>query len=663
MAVHKQKKLPSRLFTGRKPPNIQPLHSSRRGETTDKSKDLHFRSLAKKYLETYQQGESPPPDQGEAGRLHPTGIEYLPGFESAATRLLEAVERRQKICAYGDFDCDGVCSTVILLDFLASAGAEKEQIRYFIPSRHIEDYGVTDAGLNACVGRHKPDLIVFLDCGNSSQAEISRLKAGHYGDRKIEAIVIDHHPCNPAANVSQECPHLNANSHEILPPPCQSLRYVCAAGMTFAFCCKLAEKQRLTGWNKQKALILAGLATQADVVPLHGINRLLVRYAAKLANQASFAETVPGLACLHELLIKQHNIGASAKKVTIDEETFGYLWGPCINAGGRLDSASPSVELLKESNNSSERSKAEEVLSLNQRRQSIQSAMLRTAEAMAYAQVEDREPAKVLLVCLPRWHIGVVGIIAGRLRDRFQRPAIVCGWTSDHVWRGSARSTEYFDLGSVLTEAKNVGLILSGGGHRLAAGLRFHENQRAKLHHWLCNHKSLPKETPTEVLKPLSQAYDLPAEKWLALYEELGPFGAGTPKPPLLVSRVRLVRLELVVWQKSGSFPTDQKQRKWGSIKHFDGHSTQLADEKPVPSPAALALDVLRKKTGFGLLVAVFQQENEHGDTRELHASWNNLTRGLREWRVGADYALLLEIKLNNKGEAAFRVKDSWGLV
>lgn len=589
-------------------------------------------------------------------------IEALPSFVHARNRLQRAIKEPHKVVVYGDYDCDGVSATAIMVDFLAESGLPAERRAWYIPDRFAEGYGLSRVALETCVQRHAPDLIVAVDCGSNSMAEIEALSCGEIGGRKIDTLVIDHHGMaagakNPAV----------ALLNPVTEPALIELQGMCAAGLVFLFCERMAWHGEVKKWNRPRALLLAGLASYADVMPMRGLSRNLVKHAIKIAGRLNRArldqasadspdaqaeqpaglEVVPGLVALHRELFQ----GKAPPQIS--ERTFGFDWGPCLNAAGRLEHAALSLELLLEPAPEKCSAIAKKMAEVNRRRQALQARILTEAEHMAQAQVEDRYPARVILVASARWHLGVVGIVAARLRERFGRPALVCGQDGDGNWRGSGRSVPGFDLGQAIRQAKSLALLESGGGHPMAVGLQFTETQRPCLHRWLTEESGVTDEhLKSPIQGVLTTADSMTAGSWRELFRGLHPFGAGNPEPPLMVANARLKLAFLRVWPNSKHRPSGDAEPPVEEHYVVAGAS---AGETERPSDYYSALEALRKRRGFGLVLGFFQI----GDN-ELKVSWRNVNRGLQEWRLGGHYTLRLQLYERRDGKPVFSVVDSW---
>ncbi|MFL5318524.1 MAG: single-stranded-DNA-specific exonuclease RecJ [Myxococcaceae bacterium] len=439
----------------------------------------------------------------------------MKGMPETVARVHKAVKRAEKITLWGDYDVDGVCSTSLLSLFLKSLSAT---VATYIPHRLEEGYGLNVAAIER-IAQDGTKLLVTLDCGITSHAEIA--KANELG---LEVVVVDHH------TVPETMPPALAvlNPHQ---PGCTyPTKHLCAAGVTFNLCMGLRKLLREEGFfqgrtepNLREYLDLVALATVADVVPLTGANRILVKHGLKELTAAKR----PGVRALKEVAGLPPDGAVTAGQV-------GFRLGPRINAAGRLDDASVGLRLLTCRTEDEARPLAKELDAANAERQAIEQDILNQALAMA----EARKSARGFVLYGEGWHPGVVGIVASRVVEKYHRPTAVIG-VKDGVGKGSARSIEAFHLYDAL---KNCADHLSRfGGHKHAAGLTV-------------DARMLP--AFTEAFEKIAAAQltedDLVArcrvdaivtaqeltESAVEAIQALAPFGNGNPEPVLGVRNV-----------------------------------------------------------------------------------------------------------------------------
>jgi single-stranded-DNA-specific exonuclease len=461
--------------------------------------------------------------------LEPTLRALLPDpsvlidMDQAAARLARAVRSGERVAVFGDYDVDGACAGALMGRALRALGC---QVLHYVPHRLREGYG-PNAPAIAGLCAEGATLIVCVDCGIAAHAALAAA-AG-----RAEVIVLDHHKAEgappPVAAV------VNPNRLD-----CPSgLRHLCAAAVAFLTCIALHRALRRDGFFQGSTepplldlLDLVALATVCDVMPLTGLNRALVTQGLKVLARRDRA----GLAALLEVGQLRDRPGTHA---------LGFLIGPRINAAGRIDEPDLGLRLLLCDDPIEARAMAERLDAVNRRRQEVEAAVLTAAFAQAEAQLAAGHA--VLLVEGEGWHPGVVGIVAGRIKERFNRPACVAG-TAEGLAKGSARSVPGLDLGAAVIAARQSGLLESGGGHAMAAGFSYRSENQAALHAFL-------DERLAGALR-LPGAADLIVEGSLTVkgatcdlaqqVERLGPFGAGNEEPVFALSRARVVRADRV---------------------------------------------------------------------------------------------------------------------
>ncbi len=451
-----------------------------------------------------------------------TEPDALAGAEEAAERIVRAVRAGQKICVYGDYDADGVCATAILVGCLKLAGADVE---YYIPQRIEEGYGLNRTALEHLRTERRVDLLVTVDCGIRSVEE-----ARHARQLGMDLIVTDHH--HPGAELPEAevivHPRLNGSD-----PACATL---CGAGIALKLAWAIAR--RITGQNRlppryreylRDCLLLAAVATVADVVPLLGENRVLVHYGLKALRKAPPL----GLAELMRLagVDREHDLPA---------ETIAYRIAPRLNAVGRLGHARHAVELLMTRSTARAEELARHLDQLNGQRQSLENRIYR--EALELTR-EDPELAAgpALVLGKPSWHPGIVGIVAARLVRRFWKPTVLIT-TSAPIAQGSGRSIPGYDLCAALEACREW--LLGYGGHAAAVGVRMKPHLLDQFRRALVAHaeQTLGTDQPQQVLTIDSEValaeLTVGAVRWV---EAMGPFGQANQRPLLLASDVELL--------------------------------------------------------------------------------------------------------------------------
>ncbi len=443
-----------------------------------------------------------------AAYLTPTLRELMPDphqmrdMEKAAARFRQAVKSGQKIAIFADYDVDGGSSAALLLTWLRSCG---QQATLYIPDRIDEGYGPNDAAMTALAGDH--DLIVCVDCGTLSHGPIAAANGA-------DVIVLDH--------------HLGAETlppaHAVVNPNRQDetgdLGHLCAAAVVFMMLVEVNRQMRTngeTGPDLMAMLDLVALATVADVAPLTGVNRAFVRQGLTV-------------------MARRQRIGltALADVAGLDQAPssyhLGFLLGPRVNAGGRIGKADLGARLLATDDRNEAQALAERLDQLNTERREVEAQVRDQALEQAAARGTD---GALVWAAGEGWHPGVVGIVAARLKEATNRPAIVIGLDGD-IGKGSGRSVSGIDLGAAIQRTAAEELLIKGGGHKMAAGLTVARDQLEPAMDRLS--ELLAKQGAAEI-GPADLRLDsllMPGAATLDLINQIenaGPFGAGAPAP------------------------------------------------------------------------------------------------------------------------------------
>ncbi|AUQ98301.1 single-stranded-DNA-specific exonuclease RecJ [Phaeobacter inhibens] len=449
------------------------------------------------------------PSHEASGFLTPQLKELLPDprrmkdMEPAAARFLQAVERRERIAVFADYDVDGGSSAALLLVWLNQVGLSAT---LYVPDRIDEGYGPNDAAMAALAREH--DLIVCVDCGTLSHGPIAAAKGA-------DVIVLDHHLGGETLPDCVAVVNPNRQDED------GDLGYFCAAGVVFLMLVELRRQMRDkglgTGPDLMALLDLVALATVADVAPLIEANRALVRQGLKVMA----TRQRPGLVAL-----------ADVSRMDSAPSTYhlGFLLGPRVNAGGRIGKADLGARLLATSDPAEAEAIAARLDELNTERRDIENAVRAAALEQAEARGLD---APLVWAAGEGWHPGVVGIVASRLKEAAGRPAIVIGLDGDEG-KGSGRSVSGIDLGASIQRAAAEGLLIKGGGHKMAAGLTVARDQ---LEPAMARLSELLAKQGAGDLGPSDLKLDgmlMPGAATVPLIEQIeqaGPFGAGAPAP------------------------------------------------------------------------------------------------------------------------------------
>ena len=448
----------------------------------------------------------------------------LKDMPAAVVRVSAALEAGERIAIFGDYDVDGSTSAALLSDFLTALGAPP---RIYIPDRMTEGYGPSPAAMRVLHGEGAR-LVITVDCGAAAIAALEEAKK-----LGMDVVVLDHHRVEAAPPALA---HVNPNQ----PDDTSGLGHLCAAGVCFLFLVALNRHLRESGFYETRGMAepdlrlfldLVGLATICDVVPLSGVNRAFVRFGLGQISTLSR----PGLAAL---------AGVAGAKAPFTPYHLGYVFGPRINAGGRVGRSSLGVDLLTAQQSEQANDFAAQLDLHNRERQAIEKLILEEAIAQGATQAN----APFILVSGEGWHPGVVGIVAGRLKERFAKPAFVAGFEGG-MGRGSARSIPGIDLGGIIRAAAEARVIEYGGGHAMAAGFSLMAGQIEGFRKFVEDQFS-GTGTALAAANDLSlDAVSSPAGANVALVQEIaaaGPFGAGNPEPLLALPDVRVAFADIV---------------------------------------------------------------------------------------------------------------------
>ncbi|RAI58912.1 single-stranded-DNA-specific exonuclease RecJ [Roseicella frigidaeris] len=447
----------------------------------------------------------------------------LRDMDAAAARMASAVREAETVAVFGDYDVDGACAGALMGRALRQLGCT---VSHYVPHRLNEGYGPNAAAIRALCDRGAT-LIVCVDCGIAAHEALEAARG------LADVVVLDHHKSE--GPVPQVAAVVNPNRLD-----CASgLRHLCAAAVAFLACVALHRALRREGLFQRRPepplldlLDLVALATVCDVMPLTGVNRALVAQGLKVMAKRRHA----GVAALLE--IGQVRDLPSA-------HSLGFVLGPRINAAGRIDEPDLGLRLLLCDDPVEARAMAERLDAVNRRRQEVEAEVLGAAFAEAEAQHAAGHP--VLLVSGEGWHPGVVGIVAGRVKERFNRPACVAG-VSDGIAKGSGRSVPGLDLGAAVIAARQSGLLDSGGGHAMAAGFALRRERLPDLHAFLDERLARAGSLPgaADLMVEASVAVPAATAALAQQVERLAPFGAGNEEPIFALPRVRVVRADRV---------------------------------------------------------------------------------------------------------------------
>ncbi len=474
-------------------------------------------------------GRDVPLDEAER-YLKPTLKDLLPNpstfkdMDAAASRIANAIENGENIAVFGDYDVDGATSSGLLKCFFDQIGVP---LRIYIPDRMSEGYGLNTPALQT-LKNEGADLVITVDCGIVSFDEADAAK-----ELGLDLIIVDHHQAE--TRLPEAVAVVNPKRHD----ESQEYSYLAAVGVAFILLVAINRDLRDGGWyGERKApdlislLDLVALGTVCDVVPLVGLNRAFVAQGLKVMAQ----RRNPGLVALADVA------GLDEAPGTYH---LGYIMGPRVNAGGRVGKADYGPKLLSSQNREECAELARILDEYNLERKAIETSVTEEAQEIAEKQAEDD---RILVVAGEGWHPGVIGIVASRLKEAFQRPAIVIGFDNG-VGKGSGRSIAGVDLGAAIGAARHMDILQAGGGHAMAAGLTISEDKLDDFRNFLNDRLSSQVE---EAVKTASLGLDgvVGVEgASLDLIDKLemaGPYGAGNPEPRFVLGHAKIVKADIV---------------------------------------------------------------------------------------------------------------------
>lgn len=474
---------------------------------------------APKFLEPSIRGYMPDPS-------------VLTDMDKAAERAAKAIMSGESMAVFGDYDVDGATSSALLIRYCRAVGAP---LRYYIPDRIKEGYGPNAPALLR-LRKEGVKLVLTVDCGTMAHKALGQAK-----EAGLHVLVLDHHQAEPALPPVTALVNPNRLDDE------SGLGQLAAVGVTFLFIVALNRALRQAGWfNGEREepdllqwLDLVALGTVCDVVPLTGLNRAFVAQGLKvMARRAN-----PGIAAL-----------ADVSRLDGLPSTYhaGFLLGPRVNAGGRVGRADFGTRLLSTDDPLEAAQIAEELDRYNKERQAIEAEVLE--EAMGRIEVRLQQERRNTLPPLimahgEGWHPGVIGIVASRIKDRWDRPSFVIAVDEKGEGKGSGRSVPGVDMGRAVTAALEEGLLVNGGGHAMAAGLTVKAGKIEALEDFLSARMEADVEAAASDRRLTLDGALVPkaaTRATLEMIERAGPYGAGNTEPRFALPRLRLIRARVV---------------------------------------------------------------------------------------------------------------------
>mgnify|MGYP000386150914 FL=1 len=450
---------------------------------------------------------------------------HLKDMKNGVDRVYNSINKRELIGIFGDYDVDGASSTALLTRYFLSIN---QKVQTYIPDRQKEGYGPNIDGFNALI--HQGAKIIFtVDCGTLAFEPIKIAQ-----DSNVDVIVLDHHQSD--IKLPNACAIINPNRYD----DTSGLNYLCAAGVCFVFLVGLNKKLRDVNWFKKNKinepnilnfLDLVSLGTVCDVVPLIGLNRAIVKQGLKVIKKRSNL----GLKTLYDLC-----------KIESQPTTFdlGFILGPRINAGGRVGKASHGAELLISDDPQKTYKIAIALDKSNKERQSIELML----SEQVNSEVKKYHNHPVLVMSGNYWHEGIIGIVASRIKEKYNKPTILIS-LNKKIGKGSARSVIGFDIGSQIIKAVQSGILEKGGGHKMAGGFTLKKEKIPILRDFLI--KNFEKSC-TGYSKNINLYLDTiiaPSALNEEFFQEvncLAPFGSGNSEPKFVIENIKVVSSNII---------------------------------------------------------------------------------------------------------------------
>ena len=433
-----------------------------------------------------------------------------PDFINSIKLLEKTIKNKENICILGDYDVDGSISTSLFVNLFKSLN---HPFFYYIPDRVIDGYGASKKLFKKLILK-KPKLVIMVDCGSTSVDAIDYLSKNN-----IKSLIIDHHEINkpyPKANVIIN-PKKNNGYIEY--------DYLCATTLSYFFLEMFIKKNRYKV-DLKKYLIYVLLATVADVMPLRKFNRLIAIKALKEFKIQN-----------NYVLNEMYKLSNKKNKININD--LGYLIAPILNAGGRLGKSTHATQLLTADDNQIVKKKLSELINLNEKRKKIEAVIL---ENIDFRKIK-KENENVIIYYDPNINEGLIGIIAARLKDFFNKPSIVIT-RSNSFLKGSARSTNNYNIGKVIKNLFDKKIILSGGGHHMAGGFTLKKENLTTLNNYMNKYFLKNNNIKNDIFEYDAEISSIGFNK--NFYNEIKriePFGNGNPSPIFLLNKLKVIKI------------------------------------------------------------------------------------------------------------------------
>ena len=463
--------------------------------------------------------------------LNPTIKNLMPNpltlkdMENAIERTYQGIKKRELIGIFGDYDVDGATSTALLARYFLSIN---QKIQTYIPDRKREGYGPSVEGFNNLI-KLGTKIIFTVDCGTLSFEPVKIAQS-----QNIDVIVLDHHQSD--LKLPNACAIVNPNRYD----DTSKLNYLCAAGVCFIFLAALNKKLRDRNWFEEEKinepnilnfLDLVSLGTVCDVVPLVDLNRAIVTQGLKVLKKRSNL----GLKTLYDLC-----------KIESQPTTYhlGYILGPRINAGGRVGKSSHGAELLSSEDPQRTYQIANDLNKSNKERQSIELML----SEQVNTEVKNFQNDPVLVLTGNSWHEGIIGIVASRIKEKYNKPTILIS-INESLGKGSARSIFGFDIGTQIIKATQSGIVEKGGGHKMAGGFTIKKENIPLFRDFLIKNFKKSKLSSSKIVNLYLDSIIAPSalnEEFYSEIERLAPFGSGNSEPKFVIENLQVITSDLV---------------------------------------------------------------------------------------------------------------------
>ena len=463
--------------------------------------------------------------------LNPSLEKFLPDpiifndMKKAVSKVYHALKKKEKIAILGDYDVDGLTSVVLLKNYLKFYDLD---VFSYIPDRIKEGYGPNKKAIDIIKSK-KINLLIMVDCGTNSHKTIKYAKS-----LNIDVIIIDHHKPDEESNEFYSLVNPNSTLDT------SGYGFLCSAGLVYIFLNYLNNIIKLDSFRADKKvnikdyLDLVALATVCDVVPLINLNRAFVFEGLKI-------------------LSKRKNLGLkilsdeSQLEKKPDEQDLGFFFGPRLNAGGRVGKSSIGEELLSIKDEEEAEIIAKQLNTLNYQRKLIEEKVF--TEAIDQINSNNIEKKNFILVYNDIWHEGVLGIVASRIKEKFQKPVIVLTKDNNLNYKGSGRSILGVDIGNLIIQAKKKNILIKGGGHSMAAGLTLEKSKIEEFDKFCSNYvlRIMRKKNEDKVLK-FDEVLSLNSinDDLYNSIKSIAPFGEGNPKPKFLFNNIKIIKPTLI---------------------------------------------------------------------------------------------------------------------